>query len=61
MDSKRIIVILGVLVVVVIGIELARPAMSPEADTLSRLGLGLAYGVGAAVLLAAVIRLWRHR
>lgn len=41
--------------------ELARPAMSPEAEAAMHLGLGLSFGVGAAVLIGAVLRLWWRR
>jgi hypothetical protein len=60
MHSKWALVILGVLATVIVA-ELARPAMSPEADGLSHLGLGLGYGVAGAVLLVGAIRFWWWR
>jgi hypothetical protein len=35
--------------------------MSPEAEAALHLGFGLAFGVGAAVLIGAAIRLWWRR
>jgi hypothetical protein len=55
--GKWITVIGGVLAALIVGIELAMPAMTPETEAALHLGLGLAFGVGAAVLLGVALRL----
>jgi hypothetical protein len=52
------IIVIAVLAATVIGAEWARSTLPPDAQAVLSLGLGLAYGVGAAVLLGVVIRLW---